>query len=556
VHPASRMPTRTRPVSAAASDPPDTLLAALAAVAVILAILGLAAAHAYPLFDDSFISYRYARNLADGLGLVWNPGEPTEGYTNFLLVVLLAPFLALGLDPLLVARGLSFLALAGVAGVVFHYARSYLGASSAAALLVAAVMPLLANGVRIAMLGMETVLYTFTLTLALLFIIRFLDQGRPRDLRIFFMIQFLALLLRPEGILLTAAFGIVMLVMVATGRRPFAATARTVLPSLVLFLLLPLAAYLAWKLYHYGHLLPNSFHVKVEGTGLLGSGAAAVGNYVAQNKALFFVAGISILAFRQDHGRHFAVAAAFVGLYALFYLTVDALMNPGNRFLYPLTPIVYMVAAPLLLRGVRALRNLTGSTTLRLSVIGLAILIMAPLLLSDVARGYRLLMAGIPPDTRSTVSKRLEVAHALSAYPGIRQITIALHDAGVVPYVTGSRVVDMVGLNDSFIARERDYDNLVHYLFARDITLMFHGTMKDFTPITFGHGMLGKMDRWVHNPRARWEDFEYVGTVIMPAGHDFQLLLNRRYPGFDELKRFLQDRVIDTVHADFEPPGA
>jgi hypothetical protein len=36
-------------------------------------------------WDDAFISFRYARNLADGYGLVWNPGgEPTQGYTNFL----------------------------------------------------------------------------------------------------------------------------------------------------------------------------------------------------------------------------------------------------------------------------------------------------------------------------------------------------------------------------------------------------------------------------------------------------------------------------------------
>jgi hypothetical protein len=29
--------------------------------------------------DDSFISLRYALNLADGNGIVWNPGEKVEG---------------------------------------------------------------------------------------------------------------------------------------------------------------------------------------------------------------------------------------------------------------------------------------------------------------------------------------------------------------------------------------------------------------------------------------------------------------------------------------------
>src|SRR3989442_1472314 len=44
----------------------------------------------YFLGDDSFISFRYARHLAAGRGLVWNPGERVEGYTNFLWVILMA----------------------------------------------------------------------------------------------------------------------------------------------------------------------------------------------------------------------------------------------------------------------------------------------------------------------------------------------------------------------------------------------------------------------------------------------------------------------------------
>ena len=32
--------------------------------------------------DDAFISFRYARNIADGLGPVFNPGERVEGASN------------------------------------------------------------------------------------------------------------------------------------------------------------------------------------------------------------------------------------------------------------------------------------------------------------------------------------------------------------------------------------------------------------------------------------------------------------------------------------------
>ena len=40
--------------------------------------------------DDAYISFRYATNLARGQGLVFNPGERVEGYTNFLWTVIVA----------------------------------------------------------------------------------------------------------------------------------------------------------------------------------------------------------------------------------------------------------------------------------------------------------------------------------------------------------------------------------------------------------------------------------------------------------------------------------
>ena len=56
-----------------------------------LALLGfLAYGSRRFLLDDAFISFRYVRNLLEGNGLVWNPGERVEGYSNFLWVLELA----------------------------------------------------------------------------------------------------------------------------------------------------------------------------------------------------------------------------------------------------------------------------------------------------------------------------------------------------------------------------------------------------------------------------------------------------------------------------------
>jgi arabinofuranosyltransferase len=48
--------------------------------------------------DDAYISFRYAHNLVTGHGLVFNQGEKLEGFTNFLWVLILAPFEWLGWD--------------------------------------------------------------------------------------------------------------------------------------------------------------------------------------------------------------------------------------------------------------------------------------------------------------------------------------------------------------------------------------------------------------------------------------------------------------------------
>ena len=42
--------------------------------------------------DDAFITFRYSKHLAEGLGPVWNVSDatPVEGYTNFLWMILMA----------------------------------------------------------------------------------------------------------------------------------------------------------------------------------------------------------------------------------------------------------------------------------------------------------------------------------------------------------------------------------------------------------------------------------------------------------------------------------
>ena len=49
------------------------------------------------LCDDAYITFVYARNLAEGHGLVYNPGEWVEGYSEFLWALVLAGGQVVGL---------------------------------------------------------------------------------------------------------------------------------------------------------------------------------------------------------------------------------------------------------------------------------------------------------------------------------------------------------------------------------------------------------------------------------------------------------------------------
>jgi hypothetical protein len=161
------------------------------------------------IFDDSFISYRYSKNLAAGYGITWNRFEPpVEGYTNFLLVVALAPCIALGLDPLWVTRFLSVAASVGICPLLVWFARRYYGADKTVAWCAALAFLPFGQTFYLATVGLETVIYTYFLFLAFYFACRVLDAASHRDAAFkrdavwFGFAQFLAFLLRPEALML------------------------------------------------------------------------------------------------------------------------------------------------------------------------------------------------------------------------------------------------------------------------------------------------------------------------------------------------------------------
>ena len=202
--------------------------------------------------DDAYISLRYAQNLTRGEGLVFNPGERVEGYTNFLWVLVAAGAMALRASPELSLVAVSVLAVSVLAVHAVRRARALAGDEPTApgglpagvftgALLATSTgLALHANG------GLESVAYAALLTLAGSALV----DGRARA---FAALTSLAFLTRPEAALL-GLLGTAWLL-----RRP--RRAETLRDTVGVFAL-ALGPYLAWKLWYYGALLPNTLHAK------------------------------------------------------------------------------------------------------------------------------------------------------------------------------------------------------------------------------------------------------------------------------------------------------
>ena len=214
-------------------------LALLLAAVVICRVCAL---RAVPLYDDAFITYRYARNLAEGAGLVFNPGEawePVLGTTTPAYSVLLALCGKLGADIIAASLSINILCEVGSAWLI---ARGFglRRATSAVALLAFALLPHL---VRIGMGGMEAPLFCLlALAAASAFArSRFAWAG---------LFAGLTCTVRPEGVLLVGVLALFSL-----------GSPRQLLRVCVPIALVGLATVGLLELF-YGDFVPQSVHAK------------------------------------------------------------------------------------------------------------------------------------------------------------------------------------------------------------------------------------------------------------------------------------------------------
>jgi hypothetical protein len=229
-------------------------------------VLWLAHASVYAFVtDDAYISFRYARNLAEGHGLVFNDGEHVEGYTNLLWVLLLAALSVLGADPSQAALPLSLLATVGLWACVAAYGARVLRPGEHR-LWIALPCLLLALTRSVAVWstsGLETRLFELLVVAGALSLVARLAVARAApapSLVIPAALLALATLTRPDGLLVAGSCAVVG--GIALMRRPGAL--GRIAPAALLYAAVVGGHFLARYAY-YGDWLPNTYYAKVSG---------------------------------------------------------------------------------------------------------------------------------------------------------------------------------------------------------------------------------------------------------------------------------------------------
>lgn len=470
---------------------------------LLLALVQMWRLHEYTV-DDAFISFRYARNLVDGHGLVYNIGERVEGYTNLSWTLMIAGALAAGLDPQWFTTVVGGAFGLGTIVLTYHLAQR-LAPAGPIPCLATWLLATSPGACGHAVFGLETSMFTFLIAGGILALLAEEDGGRgwPWSGLIFA----LAWLTRPEAPLF---LGLMMLHLgggplapsdrvAGLGRRVFggdehrwrgpalylgvlavslgatliqrdlgrdgsaalgsgallgagavlvaltvprALFTRRNLIRLELFAV-PVAVHLVWRFKYYGRWLPNTLTAKTgDAGGQFADGVRYFDYYLGsvEGPLVWLVFAACGLAIARREGARLAFAS-MVAAYCSYVMLVGGDWMLLGRYFVPLLPVFY-VLLDLAIRELLAMGRPTAW----------AVLLAAPFVIAQrgdaLDEGQRVVMDERARwDELAGGTARWFVEQEREQGEAARG-AIALGNIGRVGWDTGAPVLDLLGLVD------------------------------------------------------------------------------------------------------------
>jgi arabinofuranosyltransferase len=421
-------------------------LLGLVPVLLALPILVWHASYYMPyMSDDSLIVARYAERLIEGHGLTWTDGERVEGYSNLLWTVCIAAIGALGIDILDAAR---LLGITCMAAVLLAISRAHAPQSFAEVVppTVAALMFASAGPVAVwAIGGLEQSMVAALLAWALVVVFPIVDGTDQSSRRALLVGLPLGLLCwtRPDGPLFTAVFASVIVLQFRLRRPGWVLGLRmTLLPVLAV------ALQLGVRLIYYDDWLPNPAYIKarVVSDRLPDGFEYIVGAWEWMVPALVLVGLSLVVSFVGKHqrGRSILLLCCFFA-WASYVVAIGGDIFAGRRHWVPLWLLLSFLVVPGLdwvIRRERVWLTLVVALT-SLAAVGW----LGKLQLEDPK---------VQPAKEQTYQWEGEVlARVLGEGFRAEQPLLAVTAAGTLPYFSKLPSLDMLGLNDRHIARQR-----------------------------------------------------------------------------------------------------
>jgi len=408
--------------------------------------------------DDAWIHFQFARNLARGDGLSFNPGEPTSGSTAPLWTLLLAGVYFLGGDFPVAGQLLSgacFLA----ATLATYVLGVWLTGRRWAGWLAGAVVAVNGRFVWAGLSALETCLFAALSLLAISAHVSDRATGRYR-LRTAALFG-LAALTRPEGYLLFALSMIDFALRITHHVSRFTHhVSHLVLPALLFAaLVLP---YFLFSLRTSGHLLPNTYHAKAI-VNLLPDRdflSVAARYLILDNPLLlpFYVWGVFVLLFPalfvpatpdEASPKHYASLLSLwsAGL-PLVYAWLHAALYQHGRYLIPLIPCNAVIGVVGLLEAWRLARRRGWALTPALSLGGKGRRGVALVcVLAVLGTAWRLpAMARLYAWNVDNINQMHVALGRWVKEHTAPDAVLALNDIGAIAYFSERPVVDLAGL--------------------------------------------------------------------------------------------------------------
>jgi len=412
----------------------------------------------FVLLDDAMVTMRYAVNLADGHGPVYNPGQsPVEGYTNplwmlYMTLLHLLPVAKAKMSLLVQITG----ALLGLATLVIlrrlanaiSNNDSYI--SLGAVMLTAFYLPLNTWNLQ----GMEVSLASLIVVVAALATIHISRRGG--SLVSLYILLGLSTLVRMDMIIPVGALVLAHMILLPKRRREVILLSVATIGG---FLLLQTT----FRYFFYEDLLPNTYYLKMTGYSPLlriERGLAVLWGFVSHMYVIPFLLPFLFLRLRRDRELLLMLGLFSAQVVYSVYIGGDVWewWGGSNRFISIAMPLFFVAYSVALSRlSVRSTMRKTGrkkqSSDKKAQVVMICLLALS-LPVFNMIRGPGSLGEWVlmkqplhVDDNKSMVLRSLLVEQFTTP-----EASIAVTWAGSLPYFCGRPTIDLLGKTDQYIA--------------------------------------------------------------------------------------------------------